>query len=261
MVMSRRIVPRRYRWPVPRIRPRRLLAGILVLLGVVLALGIGYLAIPQPLLPEATAALASTDSVEYLLEGERLVFRPRTGTPDTGLIVYPGGKVPAAAYAPLAQAIAANGVLVEIVPMPLNLAVLGIDRGRDVIAAHPEIRHWAIGGHSLGGSMAAQFAADEPRIEGLALWAAYSATDLSARDISVLVIYGSLDGGAAGFTSPERLANLPANPAVVRIDGGNHEQMGWYTGQPNDPPATIDRATQLAQVAAATLALLTRLGN
>ena len=27
--------------------------------------------------------------------------------------------------------------------------------------------------------------------------------------------------------------------SFVPIEGGNHEQMGWYTGQPNDPPATI----------------------
>ena len=175
--------------------------------------------------------------------------------------MYPGGKVSAASYAPLARSIAADGYLVVIVPMPLNLAVLGIDRGHAVIEAHSEIRHWAIGGHSLGGAMGAQFAAGDTRIEALALWASYSATDLSGRDLAVLVIYGSLDAGAAGFISPERLANLPPNPTIVVIDGGNHEQMGWYTGQPNDPPATIPRAGQQARVHDATVALLAGLGG
>jgi hypothetical protein len=32
--------------------------------------------------------------------------------------------------------------------------------------------------------------------------------------------------------------------------------MGYYTGQPNDPPATISRADQQAQVAAATVTML-----
>jgi hypothetical protein len=32
--------------------------------------------------------------------------------------------------------------------------------------------------------------------------------------------------------------------------------MGWYTGQPDDPPATISRADQQAQVVAATVAML-----
>ncbi len=40
------------------------------------------------------------------------------------------------------------------------------------------------------------------------------------------------------------------------IEGGNHEQMGWYTGQPNDPPAAISREAQQQAVVAATLDLL-----
>jgi hypothetical protein len=240
---------------------RRLLAISLLLLVAVIALGGAYFAMPQPELPEAQAALASTPTVSFAREADRLVFQPAGNPPTVGLIVYPGGKVSAAAYAPLAQAIAAHGYLVEIVPMPLNLAVLGIDRARDVIGAHPEITHWAIGGHSLGGAMAAQYAAGDDHIEGLALWAAYSATSLADRDLAVLVIYGTLDSGAAGYVSPERLANLPPNPVIVVIDGGNHEQMGWYTGQPNDPPATISRADQQARVAEATVALLAGLGG
>ena len=42
----------------------------------------------------------------------------------------------------------------------------------------------------------------------------------------------------------------------VEIPGGNHEQMGWYTGQPNDPPATISREDQQRSVAASTVELL-----
>jgi dienelactone hydrolase len=238
---------------------RRLVVGTLLVLVAATALGATYFAIPQPELPEAGQALASTPTVTYAVEGDLLTFTPNAGRPRTGLIVYPGGKVSAAAYAPLAQRIAERGYLVVIVPMPLNLAVLGIDRARGVIEAHPEIEHWAIGGHSLGGAMAAQYAAGDVRIEALALWAAYSATSLSARDLHVLVAYGSLDAGAAGFLAPERLANLPPDPTIIVIDGGNHEQMGWYTGQPNDPPATIDRARQQDRVADVTAILLSGL--
>lgn len=221
--------------------------------------GAAYFAIPQPELPEAAAAQRSTAEVAFAMEDGRLRFLPTSGQPTTGLIIYPGGKVSAGAYAPLAQAIAAGGYLVEIVPMPLNLAALGIGRATDVIEAHPEIRHWAIGGHSLGGAMAAQYAADDARIEAIALWASYSATDLSDRDLLVLVVYGSLDAGAPGFVSPDRLGNLPSNPTIKVIDGGNHEQMGWYIGQPNDPPATISRAAQQERVVAATVDLLSRM--
>ena len=48
---------------------------------------------------------------------------------------------------------------------------------------------------------------------------------------------------------------------VERIEGGNHEQMGWYTGQPNDPPATISRQEQQDRVVAATVGLLQTLGT
>ena len=146
--------------------------------------------------------------------------------------------------------------------MPLNLAVLEIDGATPVIAAHPEVRHWAIGGHSLGGAMAAQFLAGHPgTAEGLVFWAAYAATDLSAQPLHVLIAYGSLDAGVASYVGPKALANIPPNPTVLVIDGGNHEQMGWYTGQPNDPPATISRADQQARVVAATLGLLAGLAQ
>jgi hypothetical protein len=49
--------------------------------------------------------------------------------------------------------------------------------------------------------------------------------------------------------------------ALTPIEGGNHEQMGWYTGQPNDPPATISRDEQQRQVVDATLDLLARLAR
>ena len=51
------------------------------------------------------------------------------------------------------------------------------DRAQEVIAAYPEIQHWAVGGHSLGGAMAARFVYQHPgAIQGLALWAAYPAS-------------------------------------------------------------------------------------
>jgi hypothetical protein len=105
--------------------------------------------------------------------------------------------------------------------------------------------------------MAAQYVGGNPSaIRGLAFWASYAATDLSTLDLSVLSIYGSLDAGAARMSGPEARASVPADAVFIEIPGGNHEQMGWYTGQPNDPPATISREDQQAQVAAATVTML-----
>jgi Alpha/beta hydrolase family len=246
---------------------RRRWARIAVaIVGIVALLVVGgflWWAQPQPLLPEADAALASTATVSFS-EGPdgRLTYTPATAVPSTGLILYPGGKVLPAGYAPQARAIAEEGFLVSIVPVPFNLAVFDIDAARKVMDDQPEVEKWAVGGHSLGGAMAAQFTASHPDlVDGLVLWASYSATDLSGADIPVASIFGTLDAGVPTFTSDENLAKLGPDVTLTPIEGGNHEQMGWYTGQPDDPPATISRVEQQRQTVDATLDLLGRLGS
>jgi hypothetical protein len=238
----------------------RILKGVVPIAAVLLVVAIAgfvWYAQPQPLLPEATAALASTPTVAFTEDQGNLSYTPIGASPTTGLVLYPGGKVPSAAYAPQARAIAERGYLVVVVAVPFNLAVFGIDSAGPVIAAHPEIERWAVGGHSLGGSMAAQFVDSHPgEVEGLVLWASYSAADLSGDDLAVLSAFGTLDAGVPSYTSPANVARLGPNANVAAIDGGNHEQMGWYTGQPNDPPATIERVDQQAQVIDATLQVL-----
>jgi hypothetical protein len=239
-------------------RPNARVVGLVLIVAVVaVVVAAAWWLQPQPLLPEAEASLASTPDVTFYDAGSRLEWSPAAKQPTTGLVVYPGAKVPPAAYGPLAQAIAGQGYLVVIEAMPLNLAILGVGKADEAIAAHPGIRHWAIGGHSLGGSMAAQYASDHlATIRALAFWASYAATDLSASDLAVLSTWGSLDAGAARMSGAEARAAVPADATFVEIPGGNHEQMGWYTGQPNDPPATISREDQQRSVAASTVELL-----
>ena len=242
---------------------RRIAAAVAVAIGVLalaFLVGAAWYLQPQPLLPEAQAALASTPTVTFSDEGGWLAYRPVDASPTTGLIFYPGGKVPPAAYAPAAQAIAERGYATFVVRMPFNLAILGIDRALDVQRAHPEITRWVIGGHSLGGAMAGQFLSAHPgAAAGLFLWAAYSAGDLSSQAIRAASIYGTRDAGVGSYTSPANVAKLPRNLVFTAIDGGNHEQMGYYTGQPNDPPATISRDDQQRSAVDATLALLAKI--
>jgi hypothetical protein len=242
-----------------RRKPRRrtIVLGIVAVIVVVLVGGLAWFFSPQPLLPEATAALASTAAVTYSEDDAGLTFTSTAGAVSTGLILYPGAKVPAEGYAPTAQAIAGQGYLVVVVPMPLNFAIFDVGAADRVIAAHPEITRWAIGGHSLGGAMAAQYTADHAgAIAGLALCGAYSAADLSTGSLAASSVYGSLDAAVAKIEDPATKALLPAATAYERIEGGNHEQCGWYTGQPNDPPATISRAEQQDLIVAAWVSLL-----
>lgn len=248
-------------------RPRTRTVGlsVLVALGIVIAVavaGFAWYVQPQQLLAEAGASLASTDDVSFTAVDGRLEWAPADGDYSTGLVIYPGGKVPPEAYGPLAREIAAAGYLVAITPMPFNLAVFDIAAADAVIAAHPEVEKWAIGGHSLGGSMACQYTGDHPdRIDGLALWASYCATDISSMGIPVVSIYGSNDPGAARMSGPEALAELPADASFVEVPGGNHEQMAWYTGQPNDGAATITRGAQQHAAAGATITMLEGLAS
>ena len=245
-------------------RSRKLWLGILIGVLIIFALGIIVLLLwtgdPHTASPEALASLESDDFVRVETD-PWLTFTPVVQPPTTGFILYPGALVEAEAYAPAARAIAENGYLVVITPMPLYLAVLDANAAAEVIAAYPEIEHWAIGGHSLGGSMAATFTDQSSDIDGLVLWASYpsESNDLSDREIAVSSIYGTLDG----LATPEKVSAaeplLPSDTVWVPIEGGNHAQFGWYGPQEGDNPATISREEQQMQVIEATLKLLSEL--
>ena len=240
-------------------RPRRRTVG-LVLLAVVALLAVGWLwyTQPQPLLPEATAALASTPEVTFAEVDGRLDWSPADGDYDTGLILYPGGKVPAAGYGPLARAIAGDGYLVVIMSMPFNLAVFGIDAAGPAIAAHPEIDclgpRRPLARRVDGGAVHRRSPGETRRARALGLVPGDGPLRAGPRAWSRST--GRLTPVRPGCPGPEAQAMLPPDTVFVPIDGGNHEQMGWYTGQPNDPPATIARAEQQRQVAQATVAML-----
>jgi hypothetical protein len=246
-------------------RRKRLWVGTLIGIIVVIFLGIGgfilWASNAAETMPEAMASLETDEQVQVSLDAW-ITFTPLAKEPSTGLIFYPGGLVQAEAYAPAARAIAEAGYLVVITPMPLNLAVLDPSAGADVIEAHPEINNWAIGGHSLGGSMAASYANQNPElITGLALWASYPAgsSDLSGLPIVVTSIYGTLDGVAVPEDVLAAKPLLPENTVWVPIEGGNHAQFGWYGPQDGDNPAQISREDQQQQTVTATVNILNKM--
>jgi hypothetical protein len=240
---------------------RRIFLGVLILIVFLTAGFLIWASDAASPMPEAVQALQSNNSVKVDTK-PWLVFRPTLQEPTTGLIFYPGGKVDPGSYSPAAQAIAEQGYLVVIVPMPLNLAVLAPDKAAEVIQAYPEIQAWAIGGHSLGGAMAANFARKHPNlIAGLVLWAAYPASsdDLSQSDLRVVSIFGTQDGLSDSGKIDASKVMLPKDTRYVPIDGGNHAGFGWYGVQSGDGEATITRAAQQAQVVQASLELLEEL--
>jgi hypothetical protein len=246
------------------VRVTRTVRALLILVGL-LVIGVAAFVVwgstPLGPAPEALVALRSDARVQ-VTAGRWLVFQPLESWAETGLIFYPGGRVDPRAYAPAAHLIASQGYMVVIVPMPLNLAVLGAGRASQVMATFPQVRHWAVGGHSLGGAMAASFAHSHAgAAQGLVLWAAYpsSSDNLAEQRIEVVSIYGTRDGLATGAKIEASRALLPAGTRWAPIEGGNHAGFGWYGAQPGDGQATIDRAEQQKQTVQATVALLAAL--
>jgi len=238
--------------------------GVVIVLGLAMGAFVIWGGTPLGPAPEAEQAMAG-DSQVTVTTGRWLVFEPVGGQPTTGFILYPGGRVDYRSYAPQARAIAAQGYLVVIPRMPLNLAVMNPGAAGEIIAAYPGIQHWAVGGHSLGGSMAANFAASNPgAVQGLVLWASYPAgsDDLSGSELVVASIYGSDDGVASLQDVRSAASLLPANTQWVEVQGGNHAQFGRYGPQGGDNPARIDALTQQEQVVAATVDILEKIeGN
>jgi pimeloyl-ACP methyl ester carboxylesterase len=235
---------------------------ILPIIMLLMALGfVGWASTPAgTLLPSVEIALTSDEAVTVSTE-PWLTFTP-TEAASTGLVFYPGGRVLPEGYAPAMRAIAEAGYLVVVPAMPLNLAVFAPEKADEIIAAHLEITKWVIGGHSLGGSIAAAYAfSHRDSIDGMVLWAAYVLDSNSLAEstrIETAVVYASGDGLLNRETFDAALKNLPDTADVVIIEGGNHGQFGDYGDQDGDMPATISRAEQQAQAVEATVAVLAR---
>ncbi len=210
--------------------------------------------------PEALAASITDDevSVEY---GRFLTLRPRRLPERMGVIVYPGAYVDIRGYVPTLRPIAAAGYRVVIVPMPFELAVLGIDRALDVQTANPDLQRWALIGHSVGGAMGPLFASRHPQaLEGVIIWDSYppSIADFAHYPKAVWHIHRARADGSPPPAFAAQRGLFPPGSHWVPIRGGIHMQFGSFAagGYQEDWPPGITRAAQQALVARATLEAL-----
>jgi hypothetical protein len=212
--------------------------SIVVITGIVIFIGTFIIWANNSYKPneEAKKALESNELVT-VTEDEYITFEPRNKA-TKGFIFYPGGKVEAEAYATLARQISEHGYLVVTVPMTLDLAVLSPNKATDIIEKFNYIETWAIGGHSLGGVMAASYVAKNDDISGLVLYASYpQGEELKDLDIKTLSLYGSNDGVAD--LEKIKKAILSKDSSLVEIKGGNHAGFGSYGPQKGDDEAAI----------------------
>ncbi|MBR2028354.1 MAG: lysophospholipase [Oscillospiraceae bacterium] len=198
----------------------------------------------------AVAALAGGEGVTVEITDSMAVFRPDKA--EAGFIFYPGGKVEYTAYAPLMYKLAQNDIVCIITEMPFNLAVMNADAADKAYGKIADVERWYIGGHSLGGSMAASFVSDSDiDFEGLVLLASYSTADLSADDVEVLSVYGTEDRVLNMEKYKEYYSNLPKDTTEFVIEGGNHAQFGSYGLQKGDGTASVTAEQQLETAAEA----------
>ena len=186
------------------------------------------------------------DSIVEMEENDYGLYMDGPGD-ESALIFYPGAKVEYTAYVPLLWQLAEKGVDVFLIKMPCNLAFLGQNKAEDVMRKY-EYEKWYLGGHSLGGAMAAFYAAKHPDdLDGMILLAAYSTKDLHEEDFSVVSLYGSEDGVLNMDKIEESRAYMPTNYTEICIEGGNHAQFGNYGVQKGDGLASISRQEQQNQ--------------
>lgn len=233
----------------------RVAAVVCFVLVVTLVGLVTWAALAPPAGADAIAAMTA-DATVTVTSDRYLAFDP--GDADVGFILYPGARVRPEAYAPVARILAEAGYLVAIPDMPLRLALLAPGRADTVIAAHPDVEHWVVGGHSLGGTAAANWAAFA-EVSGVVFWASYPGpgTDLSGRsDLRTLTVAASADGLVTADDLADTRHRLGPDHTEIVVEGGNHAQFGDYGPQRGDGEASISAAIQWSQVANATLRLL-----
>lgn len=218
-----------------------------LLIALIVAIGI-YLGTYYHADEEKVDAFLETCWVEITeIDENKVAFIPES--PIAGFIFYPGGKVEAEAYYPLMAECAKNGVLSVIVEMPFNLAVFDINAAEGIKDYFPNVEKWYIGGHSLGGSMAAAYL--DKNIEeykGLILLGSYSTIDFRDSDIRALSIYGENDRVMNREKYDECKANL-STLSEHEIAGANHAGFGMYGRQDGDGIAEISSFEQIKTTA------------
>lgn len=163
---------------------------------------------------------------------------------ESALIFYPGAKVQTESYAGIMRQLAADGIDCFLVKMPGNLAFMGMSKAEKIEREYSYDK-WYLGGHSLGGAMAAAFAEkNSEKIDGLIFFAAYSANDLTKCEFPVLSIYGSRDKVLNMDKVEEGRSLVPKEYNEIVIEGGNHSGFGNYGAQKGDGEASISAEKQ-----------------
>lgn len=108
---------------------------------------------------EELEALKPSETVQvHSINNNAICFEAQDAK--AGVIFYPGERTQAEAYAPLLHELASKGITCVLEPMPFNIPLLRADAANGVQEALPNITNWYMAGHSIGGSVAIDYAND-----------------------------------------------------------------------------------------------------
>jgi hypothetical protein len=168
--------------------------------------------------------------------------------PTTGLIFVPGARVDSRAYAHVLRPLVEAGYFVAVLKEPLGFSVLDPNHAETLLEVHPEIRYWALAGHSLGGVTAGSLADANEQVNGLVLLGSYPASRIMRTDLKAASIYGSADGLTTLADVDESRGELPAQTSYIEVPGAAHSWFGDYGDQPGDGQGWGDRAAAQATI-------------
>ena len=176
---------------------------------------------------------------------KKMEFIPHSPN-STGIIFYPGAKVEYTAYKPLMASLADQGYTCIITGMPFNLAFFNKDAADGMIDRYPQIRHWYMMGHSLGGVVASQYISTNlDDYEGLIMLGSYPDRDLSATSLRYLSIYGSEDQVLNLTKYNNSKSTWPKNNKEYVVQGGCHAGVAMYGSQKGDGDPSITSEEQI----------------
>ena len=219
-------------------KPPRFLQISISVLGCLLlsfVTGFVYLSVHYSVQEEALEVLSDPTGADITkIDGGYFV----DGSGETvALIFYPGAKVDTEAYLPLMKQIADNGVDCFLADMPMRMAIFDKNAAADFITSY-HYDCWLIGGHSMGGMVAAGYAAEHPdTIDGVA-----EDKILDRRQYDNAKKY------------------FPSHSTEIPIAGGNHSQFGNYGFQSGDGEANITAHEQQTQTTFAILSFSKEIG-
>ncbi|MDN4477102.1 alpha/beta hydrolase [Demequina sp. SYSU T00039] len=222
---------------------------------------------PATAIEPALAAMESDEAVTVTETATSITLAPAGERAPTAVVFEPGALVEARSYAAVLRPLAEAGHLVVITKPALGIAFLDTGALESARGAHPEVDGWVVGGHSLGGVVAAVLADRDDSLStapavGLLLFASYPASDISG---SLTAAVESISGSEDGLSTPEAIEQsrsmLPAGSSFTVIEGAVHAQFGDYGPQAGDGTATLSDDEAREQISAAALAFVDSLGG